>query len=237
MNRIILETHELDATGLCHLTDARAEHLKKWLHVAPGRSVKVGILNGAIGWAEVIAVEGDVVTLKPNCTEPAPEPWFDLLIALPRPRAVKRLWAQMAAMGVRTIYLTAAEKVEKSYFSSHALDEGAYKPLLIDGLMQAGTTRLPQVCIIPKFNTLTDFLPSDQVRFLAHPHTKKPDFTGVNEASIPLVAIGPDGGWTDAECATFFGLGFRPFSLGRRPLRTDTAAIAVVAVLQQAVLS
>ncbi len=233
MNRIILLPEEIADDGVCTLSDQRAVHLCQFLHAAPGRRVKVGVLNGPIGWAEVLAVADDgAVSLCVDCREAALEPWFDLLIALPRPRAIKRLWPQMATMGVRTIYLTAAEKVEKSYFSSHALRPEAYRPLLIDGLMQAGTTRLPEVVMIPKFHQIGGVIPQGGARFLAHPRVAKPDFSGITPGVLPLIAVGPDGGWSDRECEHFFALGFQPFSLGERPLRTDTAAIALVATLQ-----
>jgi len=47
----------------------------------------------------------------------------------------------------------------------------------------------------------------------------------------PLLAIGPDGGWTPDELARFLDAGFQPFSLGERPLRTDTACVALLATL------
>ena len=47
----------------------------------------------------------------------------------------------------------------------------------------------------------------------------------------PLLAIGPEGGWTDNEVELLEAHGFRRFSLGPRILRTDTAAIALIAVI------
>jgi 16S rRNA (uracil1498-N3)-methyltransferase len=46
------------------------------------------------------------------------------------------------------------------------------------------------------------------------------------------VAIGPEGGFDPLEIGHFGDNGFRSISLGRRILRTETAAIAIVAVLQ-----
>lgn len=238
MNRIIIEQHELDAQGFCTLTDQRAEHLRTWLHAAPGQQIKVGLLQGNIGLAEVITVDKQQVILRPMFTEPALAPWFDAIVALPRPRAIKRLWPQLTAMGVRHIYLTNAAKVEKSYFSSHALDEAAYRPLLIEGLMQAGTTQLPEISIIKHFTALFDLIPATPLRLLAHPGLA--DYSRLRGqlkqahdlAQLPILAIGPDGGWTDQECDTFFAQGFQPFALGQRPLRTDTAAIALLGALQ-----
>lgn len=48
----------------------------------------------------------------------------------------------------------------------------------------------------------------------------------------PLVLIGPEGGFDEAEVAAARAAGFLPAGLGRRVLRAETAAIAVVALLQ-----
>lgn len=236
MNRILIAPDEIHPDGTVWLRDARAEHLKTFLHAEPGRKVKAGILNGEIGTAEVLTVTPDGVSLRPDCREAALAPWFDLVLAVPRPRAMKRLWAQVAAMGVRWIYLVNAEKVEKSYFSSHCLKPENYRPLLIDGLMQAGTTAIPEVTILQRLHALPDILAAASPhapRLIAHPGmSARPTLPPSAEAGLPVLAVGPDGGWTDAECTFFFENGFQPFALGQRPLRTDTACIALIAVLQ-----
>jgi RsmE family RNA methyltransferase len=46
-----------------------------------------------------------------------------------------------------------------------------------------------------------------------------------------LLAVGPEGGWVDFEVRKFIEHSFVPVSLGRRVLRTDTAAVALLAQL------
>jgi 16S rRNA (uracil1498-N3)-methyltransferase len=48
---------------------------------------------------------------------------------------------------------------------------------------------------------------------------------------LPLLAIGPEGGWTDEEIKMMQEHGFKKMSLGPRILRTDTATIALLALL------
>ena len=50
-----------------------------------------------------------------------PRPAVDLLLAVPRPKVMRRLWAQIAALGVGQIILTNAGKVERNYFDTHIL--------------------------------------------------------------------------------------------------------------------
>jgi 16S rRNA (uracil1498-N3)-methyltransferase len=49
-----------------------------------------------------------------------------------------------------------------------------------------------------------------------------------------LLAIGPEGGWNDFERGLLAAHGFRSVSLGPRTLRTDTACIALVALVHDA---
>jgi 16S rRNA (uracil1498-N3)-methyltransferase len=46
------------------------------------------------------------------------------------------------------------------------------------------------------------------------------------------MVIGPEGGLTSEEAAAAVGLGFVPVSLGKRILRTETAGLSVVSILQ-----
>ena len=239
MNRILFEHEEISGDGKrVTLTDHRADHIRKVLHGQAGQVIKTGEINGPCGNSVLTEINEGSVTLSPTHTEEAPEPCVDLLLALPRPKVIKRLWPQLAALGVRRIFLLNAAKVEKCYFSSQWIDPASYRPLLIEGLTQAGTTRLPEVRVCPRLKPfMEDEAPAlfrDQdVRLLAHPlptpSESLPRIPGGK--SIPLVAIGPEGGWTPYELALFQGLDFTLFSLGKRILRTDTACIALLSVI------
>lgn len=232
MNIILVEPTEI-RDGRCVLTDRRAEHLRTFLHAVPGRRFRLGVVDGALGWGTVTGCDAGQVAFDADCTEPSPKPWFDLILAIPRPRSLRRIFFQTAAMGVRTIWLVGAERVEKSYFSMHLLRPEEYRPILLEGLMQARTTQVPTVRTVPRLRDLWDRLPADaSLRLIANPAERDPDFALRCGTGLPLIAVGPDGGWTDAENARFAEQGFAPMTLGIRPLRTDTAVIALAAVVQ-----
>ncbi len=237
MNRILFEPADVQSDGTVLLSDGRAEHLVHVLRAEPGQTVRTGMVDGPLGFSRVLAVEAKQVRLLPEHTERSPEPWFDLLLAAPRPKVLKRLWPQLAALGVGRIVVLNAFKVEKCYFSSQWLDEAVVRSLLIEGLMQGGLTRLPQVLIRPRFKPFVedelDVRFPSPLRFLAHPGPRTP-LAGREVAPSshrPLLAIGPEGGWTDYEVRLLLEHGFRLFSLGKQTLRTDTACVALVSVL------
>ena len=164
-------------------------------------------------------------------------PWVDLVLAPPRPRVMKRLLPQLAAMGVGRIVLVGAKKVEKDFWGATLLKEENYRPLLVDGLMQCGTSILPElICrrVFRRFvaDELDEMFPTTR-RIVAHPYVV--DGTrqlARGEASGRLLlAIGPEGGWTDDEVELLETKGFERYSLGPRILRTDTATIALLAQL------
>jgi RsmE family RNA methyltransferase len=244
VNLILLERHELDGTGGLTLSDARAVHLLTVLKAAPGRSVRVGLVDGPLGTGLVTAATGGTVTLRCGFNASGPEtPRVDLLLALPRPKVMRRLWAQLAALGVGQIILTNAEGVERPYFDTHVLDEAHYRPLLIEGLQQARDTRLPRVSIHRQFKVLVEdrldalFSPgAGSVRVVAdQPATEPIDAVArQGRARRLLVAVGPEGGWNEFERTLLRHHGFVAAGMGSRTLRSDTACIAVLALAHHA---
>lgn len=237
MNRILVESEEV-ANGRVVLRDGRADHIRGVLRVAEGRHLKVGIVDGAVGSGEVIRCDESGVELALALDGEGPQPWCDLILAMPRPRVLKRLWAQVAALGVGRLILINAVRVEKCYFGSHWLQSETYRPLLIEGLMQAGTTRVPSVSVEPRLKPFLenrlDAIAADAACFIAHPAADPAAEQAWPTASAKrraVLVVGPEGGWIDDEVAQFESHGFQRLSLGGRILRTDTACIALLAVL------
>ena len=78
-------------------------------------------------------------------------------------------------------------------------------------------------------NTEYQFMVGGQ--WVAHPGGRREPADGA--AGPRLLAVGPEGGWSDYELRMFAACGFETFGLGERTLRTDTACIALLAVFGQ----
>lgn len=241
MNLILLEPHEVSPDGSAALRDGRAVHIRTVLGAAVGDRLRVGVVDGPLGEATVTGLDGDVVALDCQFTGDAPaRAPIDLVLAVPRPKVLRRLWAQLAAMGVHRIVLTNAERVERPYFDTHFLDPSVVRPLLLEGLQQARDTRLPLVSVHRRFRVLVedelDALTDASHRVVLHPG----DGAALEQAASAwrgarvCVAIGPEGGWNAFELDLLRGRGFVAADLGPRTLRTDTACVAVLAVLHAA---
>ena len=234
MNRILFEKGEI-SSGVATFGGVRAEHVLKVLHGEVGQILKTGEVDGPIGTGEITAIENGLVTVRLTHDAEALAPWVDLILAPPRPRVMKRLLPQLASLGVGRIVLVGAKKVEKDFWGATLLKEEIYRPLLIDGLMQAGTTALPTISTVRNFRKwLRDDLDgefSTSNRIVAHPYgaDSRPDCA--EKSGRLLLAVGPEGGWTDEEVALLEEKGFARYSLGPRILRTDTAVVALLSRL------
>ena len=254
MNRILFETDEIQ-DGIATFGGERAEHVMNVLHGEVGQVLKTGEINGFIGTSVITgisrvppSVSSPEITVACSHAERSLQPWIDLVLAPPRPRVMKRLLPQLATMGVGRIFLVGAKKVEKDFWGATLLKPENYRSLLIDGLMQAGTSILPTLETRRNFRKFVkeelDALWPEARRIVAHPYGGGEDFrreTGderhglKSNVSSPrlLLAVGPEGGWTDEEVALLEEHGFARYSLGSRILRTDTATIALLAQLMK----
>jgi RsmE family RNA methyltransferase len=247
VNLVILEPGEVSDAGEVSLSGARGRHLLNVLGAAPGQRVRVGVLDGPCGEGTVQSVGDGTVALRCafDATVP-PRPQVDLLLALPRPKVMRRLWAQLAALGVGQIILTNAERVERNYFDTHVLTPQCYRPLLVEGLQQARDTWLPRVSIHRQFKVLVEdeldgLFPHGLrglrgLRLRGDPAATKTVGTLVRESREEriLLAVGPEGGWNEFETALLEAHGFQSAGMGRRTLRTDTACVALLALVHEA---
>lgn len=241
MNIILLEAAEVDNAGVADLKGTRSAHLIQVLKVAQGDEVRVGVVDGPIGVGTVTSVADGSVGLRCRLEPTIPSrPAVDLLIALPRPKVLRRLWAQLAALGVGRIVLTNAERVERNYFDTHILTPECYRPLLIEGLQQARDTRLPIVSVHRQFRILVEdeleeMFPA-RLRLVAHPGQNMSLAAAVRNRSEEriVLAVGPEGGWNDFELKLLEAHRFVLVDMGTRTLRTDTACIALLALIHDA---
>ena len=240
VNLIIIHPDEVSADRV-ELADERARHIRKVLKAEVGKTLRIGLLNGPLGTGTVESIHGSAVALK--CafeTVVPPRPRVDLVLAMPRPKVLKRMWAQLAALGVGRIVLLRADKVERFYFDSHVIEPDVYERLLIEGLQQARCTRLPEVIIKPRFKPFVEDeleeMFAGERKGLADPSGEKrlrELCHGAAAAERVVLAVGPEGGWTPYELEMLADRGFELFGMGDRILRTDTSTVALLAMLSE----
>jgi RsmE family RNA methyltransferase len=236
MNIILAEADEVDTHRLM-LTDHRAKHIVKVLRAEIGSRVRVGLVNGKMGYGIIVAMKKkypfSVEMVLDLSDAPQLQPTIDLILALPRPIMLKRILSQVTALGVGTIHLINANRVEKSFWEAGILQPEEYHSHLLQGLEQAVDTRLPNIQIHPQFKPfIEDFFPSQAADYryllIAHPTGGQllGDIVNSREGKTAL-AVGPEGGWAEYEVKKFQEQGFACCTIGERILKVDTAVVAL----------
>lgn len=236
MNIVLVHPSELE-DGRATIDGDRARHVREVLGGAVGARVRIGVVDGPLGTAEILAIDGDRISLACALDPIIPErPRIDLVLALPRPKVLARLFAPLAQLGVDRVILTGAWKVEKFYFDAHVLRPEEHGPKLLEGLAQAKDTRVPVVSVHRSFTFLLEaeldaLVPSDALRLHAEPAAIQPLEARIAAArpSRLVLAIGPEGGFTAREVAMLESHRFAGVGLGARVLRSDVATIALLA--------
>ncbi len=207
----------------------RAAHLIDVLGVEVGATVEAGVLDGRIGRATVERVEAGAVVLR-TTMERDPPPRLDirLVLALPRPKGLRRILQGCAAMGVRSIHLINSWRVEKSYWGSPLLAPDRIREELALGAEQGRDTVLPEVEIHSRFKPFVE----DRLPRIAE-GTRRLVGDGAAAAKCPArvseavtLVIGPEGGLIPYEVETLRSIDFEAVRIGRRAMRVEQAVPA-----------
>ena len=241
MNLILIQPGELpeDSTsGLVTLTGRRAAHIRDVHRAEVGAELAVGCVGGAVGRGRVVALENDTVMLDVALTSaPPPKLPLTVLLALPRPRVLKRALAAAAALGVEELILINAWRVEKSYWQTPVLAPDSITEHLTLGLEQARDTILPRVEQRKLFKPFVeDELPARmhaKRALVAHPDPAAAhiDSLPIERARPTVLCVGPEGGWLPYEVDKLIAAGAHPIQMGARIQRVEVALTALIAKL------
>lgn len=231
MNLLLLKSDDFIGENLVEVSGRRFQHLKKILKVVSGQNLSVGMLNGKIGIGIVTDIVAHSIRLSVQLKDEPPTPVeCTLILALPRPLMLKRILQSVTSLGIKNIHLIQTDHVEKSYWNSSDLDPNTLEEQLLLGLEQSRDTLLPVLTLHRRFDTFCrDTLPqlsTNRLCLLAHPGEYPP--CPANISGPLILAIGPEGGFTENEVNDFADKGFIQVQIGKRILRVETAVTALL---------
>ncbi len=234
MNLLLLEDKDFIEPELVAITGERFMHVKKIIRAKKGTTLACGKVNGNMGSGRIIFMSTNKFEMQVTLDAQPPQPLpLTLVLALPRPKMLKRILQSVTSLGVKKIILINSWRVEKSFWLTDLLDQKKLDRHLKLGLAQAKDTRMPTICLKRYFTAFVkEELPrlgKDKIRILAHPKTSQVCPAGVNKEAV--LVIGPEGGFIDQEVDTLFDAGFNPFTTGPRILRVETAVTALISRL------
>lgn len=233
MNIVLLQAEDWLGDRMAVLRDRRAVHLRQVLKVAVGDSIRVGQLGGLCGRAVIEAFDASGVRLRVELSEPPPARHrFDIALALPRPKMLRRILRQCAEFGVADLHLIHSARVEKSYWQSPLLQPERLQEALLMGLERSRDTIAPRVHLHRRFRPFVE----DQLPGICAGRPCWIADWGAPLALVDappqpaLVMIGPEGGFVPFEVQLAEAVIARRVSLGGRILSVDTAFTSVLAL-------
>lgn len=156
-----------------------------------------------------------------------------LLLAVVKFDAFEWAIEKATELGVSTIVPLAAERSEKALLAAAAKRADRWKKILLEASQQSRRVSVPVLDGLAKPENAFALRKDALGVLLSERPTASPlrKVLQGQRAASAILAIGPEGGWTDAEFAAAQRGGFLEASLGRRILRTETAVIAALASL------
>ncbi len=208
-------------------------HIRHILKLGVGDTLMVGELGGNIGQATISHIADSQISLT-NLKLDTPPPaklGLTLVLALPRPKVLRRLIMDMTALGVDKIILVNSYCTQKSYWQSPLLNR--LDEFVFEGLQQAVDTVAPVIELKKRFKPFVEdeflALVGDGKSVVAHPYANQSwqrylQVTRAEGLAMPnVLCIGAEGGWIDYEVGLLQKHGATAFSLGSRILRTESA--------------
>jgi 16S rRNA (uracil1498-N3)-methyltransferase len=214
-----------------------AHHLGRVLRAQTGQLYEVS--DGERVWlGRIEKVSRDRVEFALLEELPAHQPSLNPTLLLSVVKFDMFEWAieKATELGVTAIVPLSAARSEKALLSAAGKRADRWNKILLESSQQSRRIRVPVLAELAKpedaFASHKDGLCVMLSERAGAPSIRKV-LEGQRQAKASL-AIGPEGGWTDAEFEAARRSGFQEASLGQLVLRTETAVVAALASLNYA---
>jgi 16S rRNA (uracil1498-N3)-methyltransferase len=228
--------------GLAELHGEDARHLTRVLRVEPGQQYEISD-NHAAYLAEIAEARGERVVFRIIEPLPAPHPQapITLLASIVKFDRFEWIVEKSTELGVERIVPVAATRTEKGLFDASGKRTERWLRIARESSQQSRRVRMPAILPAVRFDRAI----AETAEYRCLLDEGFPDVTQAPPllATLPTertaadriaVLLGPEGGWTDAERQLAVASGWRAASLGPNILRTETAAVAAIAILANA---
>ena len=230
----IYSDQELSAKARVTLENGPAKHLARVLRMGPGDALCLFNGDGGEYPATIKSADRKRVVVETgklsaeNCESPLA---IELGIAVSRGERMDWVIQKATELGVTRITPLLSKRVEVKLNAERTAKRlRHWHQIAISACEQCGRNRLPAISAI---ELLEDWIPATRAerRFVLHHRAGSNKDSDQAPASVALL-IGPEGGLTKTEISLAEDAGFEPLQLGPRVLRTETAPLAALAIMQ-----
>ncbi len=207
-----------------------ARHLARVRRVGVGQVVEIYDGRGSRCRAEVAAIGRDRVDLavvEAPTLGPKPALTLTLASAFPKGERVDWMVEKATELGVARLVPLATER---SVVDPRAAKLDRLRRVVVEASKQSRRDALMELDRPADWPTLVASARADR-RYLAHPGGEPIARASVEPGGSAILAIGPEGGFADAEVHRAVEAGWRVLSLGPTVLRVETAALMASGLL------
>ncbi len=222
------------------ITGELCNHIATVLRLKIGDAIMLADGKGKEAAARITALEKGGVSIE---IEPAGAALSEdnvvnitLFQGLPKGEKLDLILQKCTELGVARIVPFVAER-SVARLAGERLDKRVqrWERIAMEAARQSGRSRIPVIGFAGDLHTVLKSDSSALKLLLWEGEAEQGLRTVLERSGKPAsiaVIIGPEGGLTKAEAVAATAAGFTPVTLGRRILRTETAGLAVTAVLQ-----
>ena len=216
------------------LTGAHAGHLSSVLRAHVGQEFDV-VANGVLYHARVATIGDNRVEFSLGEQVPAEASPLQLTLLLAVFKFDRMEWAieKCTELGVTRIVPLIARRTDSHLAAASVKRSERWRRLALQASEQSRRSAPPEIAAPVKLPEAVR-LPAALKIVLSETEQEMSLTSAVHNATDLLLAVGPEGGWTEDELNLFHKEGWLSASLGPTILRAETAAIAATAITMSA---
>jgi 16S rRNA (uracil1498-N3)-methyltransferase len=233
LQRIAISQHQLEANQIV-LTPEQLHYLVRVLRSRDGD--KFIVMDGMGNWWLAQLAGDKAQILQPLTVETELPVAVTLILALPKGNGFDDVVRICTELGVATILPVLSDRTLLKP-SQQKLER--WQRIAQEAAEQSERAFVPTILEPISFSAALPLIAGKQKYICEgrgnYPHllncVQKARITNDQEQITIIIAIGPEGGWTEAEIDLAINNGYQPVSLGKRILRAITAPIVALSIL------